>query len=62
MNSMNMAVYASVFVKQLAESTGRPAERCEPDSPSCGLRDLLRAATAVGALAASAVFLVLATH
>jgi len=64
MDSMNMAVYASTILKQLNDSTyarNRPAEPWEPGL-TYGLRDLVRVATAMGAFAAFAGLLTLATH
>ncbi len=64
MDPMNMAVYASTILKQLSESTyvgRRPAERWEA-VPAYGLRDVLRVATAVGAIAAYAGILALGTR
>ncbi len=61
---MNMAVYASTILKRLNDSTYagiRPQERWEP-APSYGLRDLIRVASALGAIAAFAGLLTFATH
>ncbi len=64
MDPMSMAVYASTFLKQLDDATyagRRPAERWQP-GPAYGLRDVLRVATAVGAIAAYAGILALGTR
>jgi hypothetical protein len=63
MQMIPLAVYAQWFSKELQESTGRrdrPGERWEPEPP--GLRDVVRVAGAIGALAAFAGFLTLAAH
>jgi hypothetical protein len=64
MDSMNMAVYASTILKRLNDVTyagNRPEERWEP-GPSHGLRDLVRVASAIGAIATFAGLLTFATH
>ncbi len=65
MDSMNMAVYASTILKRLNEVTyagnRSSEERWEP-CPSHGRRDLVRVASAIGAIAAFAGLLTFATH
>jgi hypothetical protein len=64
MDSMHMAVYASVFLRKLsdgAQARSRPAERWEP-GPPLGLGDVTRVAAAIGAIAAFAGVLTFAGH
>ncbi len=61
MDPMNMAVYASTILKRLDDQPSeerRATERWHP-AAAYGLGDVLRAATAVGAIAAFAGMLAL---
>jgi hypothetical protein len=64
METIHMAVYASALLKGLSDSTyagNRTAERWE-GVPSHGLRDVARLVAALGAIAAYAGVLAIATH
>ncbi len=64
MDPMSMAVYASTILKQLNDAPCEGRQRAErwQVGPAYGLRDVLRVATAVGAIAAYAGILALGTR